>query len=161
MTHKTDNQIVWDMIKKLRVCMLVTHSNKAGDLRARPMTALLNDDDDAIYFLTDVRKQKDDEIDINQNICLTFADTGTQQYLSVTGIATVSNDREQIEQLWSAAAQLWWDSKDDPSIRVVHVMPLRAEYWDSPGSIVTKVKMVAAALTGSRPNLGENRKVEL
>ncbi len=161
MTHKTDNQIVWDLIKKLRVCMLVTHSNKAGDLRARPMTALLNDDDDAIYFLTDVRKQKDDEIDINQNICLTFADTGTQQYLSVTGIATVSNDREQIEQLWSAAAQLWWDSKDDPSIRVVHVMPLRAEYWDSPGSIVTKVKMVAAALTGSRPNLGENRKVEL
>ncbi len=161
MTHKTDSQIVWDLIKKLRVCMLVTHSNKAGDLRARPMTALLNVDDEAIYFLTDVRKQKDDEIESDQNICLAFADSSAHQYVSLTGIATVSNDREKIAELWSAAAQLWWNSKDDPNIRVLHIMPLRAEYWDSPGSIVTKVKMVAAALTGGRPNLGENSKVEL
>jgi hypothetical protein len=36
-----------------------------------------------------------------------------------------------------------------------------AEFWDSPGKIVTSVKMAAAALTGAKPNLGENRKVVL
>lgn len=161
MTHKTDNQIVWDLMKTLRVCMLVTHARGGDDLRARPMTAIIEDDDAAIYFLTDQRKQKDEEIAHDSNICLTFSDTGTHQYLSLTGIATVSDDREKIAQLWSAAAQLWWDSKDDPNIRVIHVMPLRAEYWDSPGSIMTTVKMVTAAITGSRPDLGANRKVEL
>jgi general stress protein 26 len=161
MNHQTDNQIVWGLIRKLRVCMLVTHSQMAGELRARPMTALLSDDEEAIYFLTDVRKQKDNEIGLDQNICLTFSDTGSHQYVSVSGIATVSDDRDKIGELWSAAAQLWWDSKDDPNIRVLHITPLRAEYWDSPGSIVTTVKMVAAALTGTRANLGESKKVEL
>jgi general stress protein 26 len=161
MIHKTDSEIVWDLIEKIRICMLVTRDGKAGELRARPMSADVNADDEAIYFLTDVRQHKDDEIKADHNVCLAFADTGSLQYVSVTGIATVSNDRDKIAELWSVAARAWWDSKDDPNIRVLHVMPLRAEYWDSPGSIVTSIKMAAAALTGTRPSLGDNKKVEL
>ncbi len=161
MIHKTDSQTVWDLIEKIRICMLVTHDGKAGELRARPMSADINVDDEAIYFLTDLRQHKDDEIEADHNVCLAFADTGSLKYVSVTGIATLSNDREKIADLWSVAGRAWWDSKDDPNIRVLHVMPLRAEYWDSPGSIVTSIKMAAAALTGTRPNLGENKKVEL
>jgi general stress protein 26 len=161
MIHKTDSQIVWELIEKIRMCMLVTHDRKGGEMRARPMSADVNADDEAIYFLTDVRQHKDDEIEADHDVCLAFADSGSLQYVSVTGIATVSNDRDKIAELWSVAARAFWDSKDDPNIRVLHVMPLRAEYWDSPGLIVTSVKMVAAALTGTRPNLGESNKVEL
>ena len=33
--------------------------------------------------------------------------------------------------------------------------------WDSPGSVISYVKMAAAAVTGTRPDLGENRKVAM
>jgi general stress protein 26 len=161
LTHRTDTQIAWDLMKSIGFCMLVTHDSEPGQLRARPMTAHVEPDQEAIYFLTDVRHYKDDEIGMNQNLCLAFSDTSSQKYVSLTGIGTVSDDSAKIAELWSVASRAWWDSKDDPNIRVLHVLPLRAEFWDSPGAIVTTVKMAVAALTGTRPDLGDNRKVEL
>ena len=38
------------------------------------------------------------------------------------------------------------------------VTPESAEYWDSPASAISYVKMAAAAVSGSRPDLGGNRK---
>ena len=36
-----------------------------------------------------------------------------------------------------------------------------ASCWDAPGAAVAYLKMAAAALTGSRPSMGENRKVAM
>ena len=55
----------------------------------------------------------------------------------------------------------WWDSPDDPSIRVLKVTPKDAQYWDSPGTVVSYVKMLAAAMTGSRSAMGDSAKVKL
>jgi len=35
------------------------------------------------------------------------------------------------------------------------------EFRDSPGSLISSVKMAAATVTGTRPDLGDNRKVAL
>lgn len=159
--HQTDKQTAWSLIETISICMLVTHDGGGDELRARPMSAHANPDEGAIYFLTDARNHKDNEIEINENICLTFADTGGQKYVSVTGTANVSHNRSKIDELWSTPAKAWWDSKDDPNIRVLRVMPSQAEFWDGPGSIVTLVKMMTAAITGNRPEIGENKKVQL
>jgi general stress protein 26 len=160
MTHQTDNQIVWGLMQKISFCMLTTHDND-GNLRARPMSAHVDPDNQAIFFLTDVRSYKDNEIDKNPNVCVAFGDISAHKYVSVTGHATVSDDRAKIDELWSIASRAWWDNKEDPNIRVLHVAPLRAEFRESPGGIVTSVKMAVALLTGTKPSLGENRKVEL
>ena len=62
---------------------------------------------------------------------------------------------------WSTPAKAWWDSPDDPSIRVLKIAPKDAQYWDSRGTVVSYVKMFAAAMTDSRPELGDNVKVKL
>jgi hypothetical protein len=36
-----------------------------------------------------------------------------------------------------------------------------AEFWDSPGTVISYVKMAAAAVTGMRPDIGTNRKVAI
>jgi len=41
-----------------------------------------------------------------------------------------------------------------------HPQAINAEFWDSPGSSISYVKM-AAAVTGTRPDLGESRKVRI
>ena len=150
---------VWDLMKKIGFAMLVTRDGNR--LRARPMSAHLERDENAIYFLTDARRHKDEEIARDPNVNLSFADTGGQKYVSVTGTATVSNDRARIKQLFSTPAKAWWDSAEDPNIRVLKITPDDAEYWDSPGSVISYVKMAAAAVTGTRPDLGDNRKVAM
>lgn len=161
MSQHSDQDRVWNLMEKIGLCMLVTHDGAGDELRARPMSAHVARDEEAIFFLADARDRKDDEIEINQNICLTFADASGQAYVSVTGTANLLEDRAKIGELWSTAARAWWDSEDDPNMRVLRVMPSMAEFWDSPGALVTSVKMAAAALIGQRPRLGENRKVAL
>ncbi len=53
------------------------------------------------------------------------------------------------------------DSAEDPSIRVLKVMPSSAEYWDSPGTVISYIKMAAAAVSNTRPDMGENAKVDM
>lgn len=149
----------WDLMKKIGFAMLVTHDG--SKLRARPMSAHLERENDAIYFLTDARRHKDEEIARNPNVNLSFADAGDQKYISVTGTAVVSNDRAKIKEIFSMPAKAWWDSPDDPNIRVLKITPDDAEFWDSPGSVISYVKMAAAAVTGTRLDIGVNRKVSM
>ena len=146
-------------MKKIGFAMLVTRD---GDkLRARPMSAYLRREENAIYFLTDARHHKDEEIARHSSVNLSFADAGSMKYVSLTGTATVSNDRARIKELFSTPAKAWWDSAEDPNIRVLKVMPDEAEFWDTPGSVVAYVKMAVAVVTGTRPEIGDNRKVSM
>jgi general stress protein 26 len=156
-TRDTDR--VWELMKKIGFAMLVTRDGEK--LRARPMSAFLERESNTIYFLTDARRHKDEEIARNPGINLSFADASDQKYVSITGTAVVSNDRAKIKQLFSTPAKAWWDSADDPNIRVLKITPDDAEFWDSPGSVISYVKMAAAAVTGTRPDLGDNRKVAM
>jgi general stress protein 26 len=150
---------VWELMKKIGFAMLVTRDG--SKLRARPMAAYVERNDNAVYFLSDARRHKDEEIARDPNVNLAFANASDQKYVSVTGTATVSNDRAKIKQLFSTPAKAWWESADDPNIRVLKIVPDDAEFWDSPGTIVSYVKMAAAVVTGTRPVLGDNRKVAI
>jgi general stress protein 26 len=150
---------VWEMMDKGHICMLATRHGDA--IRARPMAAQIAQTEHAVYFLTDERRHKDDEIRANPNVCLSFADPDAEDYVSVSGLAEVMNDRAKIKELWSMAAKAWWDSADDPNIRVLKVTPIDAEYWDGVGSMVTTLKMATAAMTGEKPDLGSNQKVRM
>lgn len=161
MTHHTDQDRAWKLMDEIGFAMLVTHDGQGDELRARPMHAHPQREQEAIFFLTDRRHHKDDEITINDNVCVTFADNSGMRYVSVTGTANVLDDRGKVDELWDPSNKAFWDGKDDPNIRVLRVKPSMAEFWDSPGKIVTTVKMAAAALTGAKPDLGENRKVAL
>jgi len=156
---RRDVERTWDLMKKIGFAMLVTRDGEK--LRARPMAAYLDRDSNAIYFLTDARRHKDEEIARSPEVNLSFADAGDQKYVSLSGRASISNDRAKIRELFSTPAKAWWDSAEDPNIRVLKVIPDDAEFWDSPGTVISYVKMVAAAVSNTRPNIGENRKVPL
>ena len=156
---RQDIERTWDLMKKIGFAMLVTRDGEK--LRARPMAAYPDRDRNAIYFLTDARRHKDEEIARSPEVNLSFADAGDQKYVSLCGRASISNDRAKIRELFSTPAKAWWDNAEDPNIRVLKVIPDDAEFWDSPGTVISYVKMVAAAVSNTRPNIGENRKVPL
>lgn len=159
MTHHDDTKHVWDMMEKIGLCMLATADGQ--DIRARPMAAHVDHDERMVYFLTDAASHKDEEIARNPSVCLAFADPSGNDYVSVSGHAQVSNDRAKIRQLFSTPAKAWWDDAEDPSIRVLKVQPREAQYWEGSGRVVSFARMLVAAVSDSRPNLGDNAKVRM
>ena len=159
LTQEQARDRVWELAEKIKICMFVTWDGERQ--RARPLAANVYRDEDAIYFLTDVHGLKDDQIERFPLVTLAFADTSGNKYVSITGAATVTNDRAKIGELWTPDNKAFWDSKDDPDIRLITVRPDDAEVWDSPGMIVATVKMLTAAVTGSKMELGNNRKVAM
>jgi general stress protein 26 len=137
-----DANKVWDLIERIPICMLVTHDG--DDVRCRPMVSFARRDDHAVYFLTDARRHNDEEVARDPRACLVFVDPAGQTFVSISGQATVSNDRTKIEELWSLPAEAWWDGPDDPAIRLLAVTPKDAEFWDAPGRMVSYVKMATA-----------------
>jgi general stress protein 26 len=155
----SDSDRVWEMASKISIAMLASWDGQ--NPHSRPMSAHVARDENAFYFLADKRHHKDDDIRKFPTVCLAFADASSQKYVSITGEASVSNDRAKIKELWSPWAKAWWPSADDPNICLLKVQPTQAEYWDTPGKVVSTVKMAVAAMTGSRPDIGENRKVAM
>jgi general stress protein 26 len=150
---------VWELAEDINICMFVTWDGERQ--RARPLAANVARDEHAIFFLTDVNGLKDDQIERFPVVTLAFADTGGNKYVSITGKAKVANDRARIKDLWVPTNKAFWESADDPNIRVITVRPDDAEVWDSPNRFVSVVKMLAAAVTGAKAELGNNRKVAL
>jgi len=154
-----DTQRVWDLMAKFSICMMSTWNGE--ELRVRPMSANLARERNAICFLTDMSWHADDEIIKYPKLALSFADNGDQKYVAVSGRGAISNDRARIKELFSIPAKAWWESADDPNIRLLTVTPIGAEYWDGRGKVASYLSMAIAAATGSRPGLGEKQKVSL
>ncbi len=150
---------IWQLMDDIGICMFITWDGERQ--RARPLAAMADRDEHAVYFLTDVSGLKDNQVERFPVVTMAFANTGSNKYVSVTGHATVSEDRAKIRELWSPMAKAWWDSADDPAIRLITVKPDDAELWDSPNRFVASVAMLTAAVTGSTPAVGDNKKVTM
>lgn len=159
MAKESEVDKVWRLMDKVGFCMLSTL--EGDDIRARPMSAHIDRDEGVIYFLTDANSAKDDDVERNPHVGLAFADISGQKYVSVSGRATVSDDRAKIRELWSTWAKAWWSGPDDPAVRILKVAPKDAHYWDSPGTVVSYVKMLAAAVSDARPAVGDSGTVRL
>jgi len=113
-----------------------------------------------IWFVTDLRSDKEHEIENASDVGLVFSDADAKAYLSLTARAEVLRDHKQAATIWKSTDNVWWHGPDDPNVCVLKITPLTAELWDGPSSkAVAAFEFVKARLTGEKPNLGENRKV--
>lgn len=152
-----DSEHVWNLIKDIPMALLITHDGTGLDVR--PMAARVRREEGHIYILANTGEDSDREIQADPDTVLSFQ--SGQTYISVYGRAQVSNDRAKIADLWPPFAKAWWDSPDDPRIRLITLLPDAAEYWETPGKLVVYAKMLAAAATGTRPDVGKHDTVSL
>jgi general stress protein 26 len=150
---------IWELAKEIDICMFVTWDGEYQ--RARPLSARVHRDEQSIYFLVNDDGAKNDQLEAFPKVTLAWTDSARYKYVTISGPAELTNDRAKIKQLWEKTDEAWWDSADDPDIRLITVTPAEGELWDSPGRIIATAKMVFAAVTGAKPEFGDNAKVDL
>jgi general stress protein 26 len=160
MSRDKDADRIWEIVERLGVCMLTTRDPKG--LRARPLEARPDRNANAIWFVTDVRSSKEEEIATDNAIGLVFIDKDKSIYLAIAAVAEEFRDREIASSIWRTTDNMWWDGPDDPNVGLLRVTPLRAELWDGPSSkAVTVFEFLKSQITGAEPHLGENRKITI
>lgn len=170
-SEQESREKVWEMIKDIRVATLVTQSsygqaNKASGntLRARPMVAIHRDSfHNELWFFTRAESGKVQEIQANEQVCLSYSEPSDQNYVSISGAAEISHNRDLIKEFWSEPMRTWFPKgAEDPSIALIRVIPESAEYWDAPNSaFVYAYGYLKARLTGQMPNPGDHDNVAM
>jgi len=154
---------VFDLIRDIKIAQLITQAGD-GQLCARPMSAAkIDDSDDSLWFFTALDSAKVAEIEYNPHVLLSYSEPNDQNYVSISGIAEVVNDREKIKELWAEPVRIWFpDGPDDQNLALIRIAPYSAEYWDAPArSFVYAFGYVRQRLTGQAPDVGDHGKVKL
>ena len=161
-TSPHDAKHLFDMIRHIKFAMLTT-VEEDGALRARPMANKQADEfDGSLWFFTRASSPKVDEVEKSHEVNVSFSDPDKQSYVSVSGSAELVRDRKKAEELWTPYTKIWFPNGiDDPELALLKVTVSKAEYWDSPSSMMVQAFGIAkAAVTGDRsPLTGENKKV--
>ncbi len=150
------------LIKDIRFTMMTTAMTD-GSLRSRPMATQADESDGTLWFFTDDHSAKVHEILIDTHVNLSYADPAKNDYVSVSGRATLVKDKAKAKALWNPLLKAWFpDGLDDPHLALIRVDVEQAEYWDSPNSkMVQLAGFVKAIVTGKPAQSGENEKVDL
>jgi general stress protein 26 len=151
---------IWELMKSISYRLLTNWDGRS--LHSRPMGAILRPEENAIYFFTDVHAHKDDEVARYPQVCLGFADTNAQKYVSVSGTAEILAEVEKMKELWTFSAKAWWRTPDNSDVRLIKVTPQQAEFWDAPGNLISHLRVAFSLFKGSPPShSGEHHKTNL
>ena len=157
MSNESDH--AWKLMSDLRTCVFVTTSGEG--FHGRPMSAIVKKDEGAVYFLSDQGSAKDEEVLRDAHVLLVFGN-GSSKFVCLQGQASVSSDRALVKRLWNPGAQAFWpNGPDDRNVIAITIDPHHAEYWEGDAGIVGAAKMLVAVMRGKRPDLGEQKTVNL
>ena len=149
-TH--DLSQLFEKIKEVRMAMLTT-TDEHGSLHSRPMATIKPGTDEALYFLTDANSAKVYEVKKDSQVNLSYSDSGSNVYVSVSGKANAYRDQTQIDELWSEPLRAWFpQGKNDPNINILKVTIEKGEYWDTPSSLITEAYAYARAVVTGEPS---------
>ncbi|MGV8878923.1 MAG: pyridoxamine 5'-phosphate oxidase family protein [Sphingobacteriaceae bacterium] len=160
--HEKSRLILADKVKDIKIAMLATIDG-LGIVHSRPMYTQEIKDDGIIWFFTGKGTKSASDIRLNPNINLAYSDPADNLYLSVTGLARMTEDPLKINELWHEGLVAWFpEGKNDPDIALIRIDVTEAEYWDAPNSKIAQIiGFVKASLTGKEYRPGMNEKLDL
>lgn len=137
-----------ELVKHEPTCLFTTQLTQVP-LTTRPMGVQKVCDQGNFWFLSSGDSNKNAEILIDNRVQLFFINTSDYEFLSLYGKATITRDKQKIDELWSDIANAWFDGKDDPRVTVLKVTPEEGFYWDTKnGKLVSMIKILASVVSG-------------
>jgi len=163
---KTQISDFYEIVDKLKIGLLTTLRKDIGPV-SRSMATSRRDGPDFLY-LSNMHSQKFKDLENSKNVQITFQDSSSQNWVSITGTATkVSNTSELVKELYSPGVSAWFGDlgdgvhngkASDPRMAVIKVEPTYIVYWRKNVSGLGFLKEVGmATLTGQVADTGDHR----
>jgi general stress protein 26 len=139
-----------ELVKKAKSCFFCTASPAGPSDGIRPMSVQKVDDEGNLWFLSASDSYKNKELAINPSVKLYFQGSAHSDFMYLAGKASITRDRDKIEELWEPTIKTWFtEGKDDPRITVIRVVPEGGYYWDTKhGNAVAAIKILIGAAIG-------------
>ena len=158
---------LYDLIDGIEIAMFTTR-RPDGRLVSRPMATQTQADGADLWFVTDVESNKLDELAFDPQVNLAYYKDRTREWVSVSGTATMTQDRELIHELYQKDWKAWFGDQggerdggpDDPRLALIMVDVESVSYLkvDKPAPLVL-FEVARGMVTGSVPDIGSERKV--
>ncbi len=141
------------LIDKSGSCFFVTRSD-IGAHHSRPMVVQKTDETGSVWFLSALASVKTLELEQDSRVTLYFQGSSYADFLEINGHAVLSNDKNQVEDLWDPTMSAWFpNGKEDPNISVIQFIPESGYYWDNKhGNAIAGIKMLVSAFSGEQPD---------
>ncbi|HTE27657.1 pyridoxamine 5'-phosphate oxidase family protein [Flavitalea sp.] len=139
-----------ELADNAKSCFFCTGNGTGPSDGVRPMSVQQVDDSGNIWFLSATDSYKNKEITHDSSVRLFFQGSAHSDFLFLSGNATISTDKNKIDELWEPVLKTWFtEGKEDPRISVIKVVPNDGYYWDTKhGNAVAGIKMLIGAAIG-------------
>ena len=158
---------LYKLIDGIEVAMFTTR-RVDGQLVSRPMQAQKRNEVADLWFVTDIGSHKLDELEHDPHVNLSFYKDRTREWVSVAGVARLSQDRELIRRLYQPDWRAWFGDQggerdggpDDPRLALLLVQAQSVIYsiTNKPQPVVL-FEVAKAMLTGSPPDVADVRQM--
>lgn len=159
---------LYKLIDGIETAMLTTRRTD-GSLVSRAMQAQRRTTGTDLWFMTNVESEKFEELAKDPHVNLSFYKDRTREWVSVSGRAILSRDRDLIDSLYKPDWKAWLgDTGDgkrdggphDPRIALILVEADSVVYSksDRPAPIVL-FQVVKAMITGTPPKVADLREL--
>ena len=159
---------LYQLIDGIEVAMFTTR-RPDGQLMSRPMATQKRLSGTDLWFVTDITSHKLDDLLLDPHVNLAYYNSKSREWVSVSGTAIVSQDRDLIEGFYKPDWKAWFPengNKDtgtsrDPRIALILVEALSVEYLkiNKPRPVVL-FEVAKAMITGSTPSIGKERSLD-
>lgn len=160
---KQELQQLYSHIDDIEIAMMTTR-RADGHLQSRAMATQKRAEGADLWFVTYEGTQKLRDLDADPHVNLSYYKDRTREWVSVSGIASISRDRHTIHELYAADWKAWFPdqgdprhgTRDDPRMVLVGVDIHAATFFEvnKPQPVVL-YEFVKGWLTGSQPDVGE------
>ena len=158
---------LYQLIDGIEIAMFTTR-RQDGRLVSRPMATQTQAEGSDLWFVTDIESHKLDELEFDPQVNLAYYKDRTREWVSVSGTASVTQDRRAIRELYRKDWRAWFGDQggerdggpDDPRLALVSVDVESVVYLkvDKPGPLVL-FEVAKGMVTGTPPDVGAQRKV--
>jgi general stress protein 26 len=137
-----------ELIKGIDFAMLTT-IRPDGSLHGCPMATHEVDADGVIWFFSHINTEKVEAIRADHRVNLAYSDADSQRYVSISGRCELVLDHVKAKQLWKPYGPWFPKGIEDPSLILLKVHILEAEYWHGEQSRMVKLEGFAkTSVTG-------------
>jgi general stress protein 26 len=164
----TELEKLYEHIDDAEIAMMTTR-RPDGHLESRAMATQKRATGADLWFVTLDGGQKLRDIAADPHVNLSYYTDRTREWVSVSGLASITRDRGKIHELYAPDWKVWFPHEgdprhgtaDDPRMVLIGVDVHAASFLDvnKPRAVVL-YELVKGFLTGSTPELGEMHHIE-